>query len=186
MKPRRSRSPAPCRAGGSGSEDEGGAPRRRARVMARGEERRLSSGVLKRSASKNGWPRRTPLALSVQPLTSALVGRVDKSCSGVAAGVLNSTRQTGGVLGPSRRLQSGSEPRAGFPARIFLQFTPPPSQQAVRARRGRSGRDSSLWSKPPRNPSRTSPSSPLRHRLPRSRAAVSANRRSGRCASRST
>lgn len=39
------------------------------------------------------------LALSVPPLTSALLGSVAKPCSGVAAGVLNSARQTGSVLG---------------------------------------------------------------------------------------
>jgi MFS transporter, DHA2 family, methylenomycin A resistance protein len=39
------------------------------------------------------------IALSVPPLTSALLGSVDKSRSGVAAGVLNSARQTGSVLG---------------------------------------------------------------------------------------
>jgi MFS transporter, DHA2 family, methylenomycin A resistance protein len=39
------------------------------------------------------------LGLLVPPLTSALLGSVDKSRSGVAAGVLNSTRQTGSVLG---------------------------------------------------------------------------------------
>jgi DHA2 family methylenomycin A resistance protein-like MFS transporter len=39
------------------------------------------------------------LALSVPPLTSALLGSVEKSRSGLAAGVLNSARQTGSVLG---------------------------------------------------------------------------------------
>jgi DHA2 family methylenomycin A resistance protein-like MFS transporter len=39
------------------------------------------------------------IALSVPPLTSALLGSVEKSRSGVAAGVLNSARQTGSVLG---------------------------------------------------------------------------------------
>jgi MFS transporter, DHA2 family, methylenomycin A resistance protein len=39
------------------------------------------------------------IALSVPPLTSALLGSVDKALSGVAAGVLNSSRQTGSVLG---------------------------------------------------------------------------------------
>jgi DHA2 family methylenomycin A resistance protein-like MFS transporter len=39
------------------------------------------------------------LGLLVPPLTSALLGSVEKSRSGVAAGVLNSTRQTGSVLG---------------------------------------------------------------------------------------
>ena len=33
------------------------------------------------------------------PLTSTLLGSVDKSRSGIAAGVLNATRQTGSVLG---------------------------------------------------------------------------------------
>jgi MFS transporter, DHA2 family, methylenomycin A resistance protein len=39
------------------------------------------------------------LALAVPPLTSSLLGSVEKSRSGVAAGVLNSARQTGSVLG---------------------------------------------------------------------------------------
>jgi len=39
------------------------------------------------------------LGLVVPPLTSALLGSVDKPRSGIAAGVLNSTRQTGSVLG---------------------------------------------------------------------------------------
>jgi MFS transporter, DHA2 family, methylenomycin A resistance protein len=39
------------------------------------------------------------LGLLVPPLTSALLGSVEKTRSGVAAGVLNSTRQTGSVLG---------------------------------------------------------------------------------------
>ncbi|SRR6266851_1434032 len=53
-------------------------------------------------------------------------------------------------------------------------------------RRGRSDRDSSLWSTPPRSLSRTSPSNPPTHRLPRERAAGSSNRRSGRHGCRST
>ncbi len=39
------------------------------------------------------------LGLLVPPLTSTLLGSVNKSRSGVAAGVLNATRQTGSVLG---------------------------------------------------------------------------------------
>jgi DHA2 family methylenomycin A resistance protein-like MFS transporter len=39
------------------------------------------------------------LGLLVPPLTSALLGSVEKERSGLAAGVLNSTRQTGSVLG---------------------------------------------------------------------------------------
>lgn len=39
------------------------------------------------------------LGLLVPPLTSTLLGSVEKSRSGVAAGVLNSTRQTGSVIG---------------------------------------------------------------------------------------
>jgi DHA2 family methylenomycin A resistance protein-like MFS transporter len=39
------------------------------------------------------------LGLLVPPLTSALLGSVEKRRSGVAAGVLNATRQTGSVLG---------------------------------------------------------------------------------------
>src|SRR5258707_7864188 len=39
------------------------------------------------------------LGLLVPPLTSTLLGRVEKSRSGIAAGVLNATRQTGSVLG---------------------------------------------------------------------------------------
>jgi len=39
------------------------------------------------------------LGLLVPPLTSALLGSVEKQRSGIAAGVLNATRQTGSVLG---------------------------------------------------------------------------------------
>jgi MFS transporter, DHA2 family, methylenomycin A resistance protein len=39
------------------------------------------------------------LGLLVPPLTSTLLGSVDKSRSGIAAGVLNATRQTGSVIG---------------------------------------------------------------------------------------
>jgi MFS transporter, DHA2 family, methylenomycin A resistance protein len=39
------------------------------------------------------------LGMLVPPLTSTLLGSVDKARSGIAAGVLNSTRQTGSVLG---------------------------------------------------------------------------------------
>jgi DHA2 family methylenomycin A resistance protein-like MFS transporter len=39
------------------------------------------------------------LGLLVPPLTSTLLGSVEKACSGIAAGVLNATRQTGSVLG---------------------------------------------------------------------------------------
>jgi DHA2 family methylenomycin A resistance protein-like MFS transporter len=39
------------------------------------------------------------LGLLVPPLTSELLGSVEKSRSGIAAGVLNATRQTGSVLG---------------------------------------------------------------------------------------
>ena len=39
------------------------------------------------------------LGLLVPPLTAALPGSVEKSRSGIAAGVLNATRQTGSVLG---------------------------------------------------------------------------------------
>ena len=41
----------------------------------------------------------TGLGLLVPPLTSTLLGSVAKSRSGIAAGVLNATRQTGSVLG---------------------------------------------------------------------------------------
>ncbi len=39
------------------------------------------------------------LGLLVPPMTSTLLGSVEKSRSGIAAGVLNSTRQTGSVIG---------------------------------------------------------------------------------------
>jgi len=39
------------------------------------------------------------LGLLVPPLTSTLLGSVEKSRAGIAAGVLNATRQTGSVLG---------------------------------------------------------------------------------------
>jgi DHA2 family methylenomycin A resistance protein-like MFS transporter len=41
----------------------------------------------------------TGLGLLVPPLTSTLLGSVEKSRSGIAAGVLNATRQTGSMLG---------------------------------------------------------------------------------------
>jgi len=41
------------------------------------------------------------LGLVVPPLTSALLGSVDKARSGIASGVLNASRQTGSVLGVS-------------------------------------------------------------------------------------
>lgn len=41
------------------------------------------------------------LGLLVPPLTSTLLGSVEKAHSGIAAGVLNATRQTGSVLGVS-------------------------------------------------------------------------------------
>jgi DHA2 family methylenomycin A resistance protein-like MFS transporter len=41
------------------------------------------------------------LGLLVPPLTSALLGSVDKQRSGLASGVLNAARQTGSVLGVS-------------------------------------------------------------------------------------
>src|SRR5438067_1402585 len=44
----------------------------------------------------------TGLGLLVPPLTSTLLGSVEKSRSGVAAGVLNATRQTGSLLGGPR------------------------------------------------------------------------------------
>ena len=39
------------------------------------------------------------VGLVVPPMTSALMGAVDRSRSGIAAGTLNTTRQTGSVLG---------------------------------------------------------------------------------------
>jgi MFS transporter, DHA2 family, methylenomycin A resistance protein len=41
------------------------------------------------------------LGLIVPPLTSALLGCVEKARSGIASGVLNAARQTGSVLGVS-------------------------------------------------------------------------------------
>ena len=41
----------------------------------------------------------TGLGLLVPPLTSTMLGSVEKPRSGIAAGVLNATRQTGSVLG---------------------------------------------------------------------------------------
>jgi DHA2 family methylenomycin A resistance protein-like MFS transporter len=49
-----------------------------------------------RRAAHNHWRRSWLLA---PPLTSTLLGSVEKSPSGIAASVLNSTRQTGSVLG---------------------------------------------------------------------------------------
>jgi MFS transporter, DHA2 family, methylenomycin A resistance protein len=39
------------------------------------------------------------LGLLVPPLTATLLGSVEKARSGIAAGVLNATRQTGSVIG---------------------------------------------------------------------------------------
>ncbi len=50
----------------------------------------------------------------------------------------------------------------------------------AKIRRGRSDRGSLPWSTRPQSPSQTSHSSPRKHKLPRARAAASANRRSGR------
>jgi MFS transporter, DHA2 family, methylenomycin A resistance protein len=47
------------------------------------------------SSMCSGW---SPVLL-VPPLTSTLLGSVEKSRSGIAAGVLNASRQTGSVLG---------------------------------------------------------------------------------------
>jgi MFS transporter, DHA2 family, methylenomycin A resistance protein len=52
------------------------------------------------------------LGLLVPPLTSTLLGSVEKSRSGVAAGVLNSTRQTGSVLGVALFGSLGAGPGA--------------------------------------------------------------------------
>src|ERR1700682_4842620 len=46
--------------------------------------------------------------LPVPPLTSTLLGSVEKSRSGIAAGVLNATRQTGSGLGVRRGLLAGA------------------------------------------------------------------------------
>lgn len=63
------------------------------------------------------------LGLLVPPLTSTLLGSVEKSRSGIAAGVLNSTRQTGSVLGValfgSLVSQSGTF-MAGFHASLMI------------------------------------------------------------------
>ena len=50
-----------------------------------------------RPAARSRWA--AGFGLLVPPLTSTLLGSVEKSRSGVAAGVLNATRQTGSVLG---------------------------------------------------------------------------------------
>jgi MFS transporter, DHA2 family, methylenomycin A resistance protein len=63
------------------------------------------------------------LGLLVPPLTSTLLGSVEKSRSGIAAGVLNATRQTGSVLGValfgSLVSQSGTF-MAGFHASLMI------------------------------------------------------------------
>ena len=63
------------------------------------------------------------LGLLVPPLTSTLLGSVEKSRSGIAAGVLNATRQTGSVLGValfgSLVSQSGTF-MAGFHASLLI------------------------------------------------------------------
>jgi DHA2 family methylenomycin A resistance protein-like MFS transporter len=55
------------------------------------------------------------LGLLVPPLTSTLLGSVEKSRSGVAAGVLNATRQTGSVLGVALFGALASRPGAFMP-----------------------------------------------------------------------
>jgi DHA2 family methylenomycin A resistance protein-like MFS transporter len=53
-----------------------------------------SSGIIIQFIAMGGG-----LGLLVPPLTSMLLGRVDKSRSGIASGVLSSMRQIGSVLG---------------------------------------------------------------------------------------
>jgi MFS transporter, DHA2 family, methylenomycin A resistance protein len=69
------------------------------------------------------------LGLLVPPLTSTLLGSVDKSRSGIAAGVLNATRQTGSVLGValfgsliglSGRFMSGAHHSLAISAALLL------------------------------------------------------------------
>ncbi len=63
------------------------------------------------------------LGLLVPPLTSTLLGSVEKSRSGIAAGVLNSTRQTGSVLGVAlfgSLLGSGAAFIAGARAALLI------------------------------------------------------------------
>jgi MFS transporter, DHA2 family, methylenomycin A resistance protein len=76
-------------------EDRGGLISAAACVALLGVERGTSHWALSAQllAMSGGF------ALSVPPLTSALLGSVEKSRSGAAAGVLNSSRQTGSVLG---------------------------------------------------------------------------------------
>jgi MFS transporter, DHA2 family, methylenomycin A resistance protein len=60
-------------------------------------------GITQGAAYAALWPQLlvmgAGLGLLVPPLTSALLGSVDKAKSGIASGVLNSMRQTGSVLG---------------------------------------------------------------------------------------
>jgi MFS transporter, DHA2 family, methylenomycin A resistance protein len=69
------------------------------------------------------------LGLLVPPLTSTLLGSVEKSRSGLAAAVLNSARQTGSVLGVSlfgslvshaHRFMTGARASLGISTALFL------------------------------------------------------------------
>ncbi|MGO9543716.1 MAG: MFS transporter [Rhodomicrobium sp.] len=69
------------------------------------------------------------LGLLVPPLTSTLLGSVDKSRSGIAAGVLNATRQTGSVIGVAlfgalagrpHMLMAGTRDALAISAALFL------------------------------------------------------------------
>ena len=71
----------------------------------------------------------TGLALIVPPLTSTLMGSVEKSRSGVAAGVLNATRQTGSalgvalfgsLLGPAGRFMNGAHASLWISAAVLF------------------------------------------------------------------
>ena len=116
----------------------------------RGGERRVSSHLL--SSPRRRGPM-TPCSLSIQ---RALRSRRDDSM---------------------RQIKNGR----GNPRPFAVWCLRPLSlSRSAEIRQGRSDRRSSPWSRPPRSPSRTSPSSPRRHRLPRRRAAASASRRSDR------
>ena len=49
------------------------------------------------------------MGLLVPALTSALLGSVEKARSGIAAGILNATRQTGSVIGVALFSRGGRE-----------------------------------------------------------------------------
>jgi DHA2 family methylenomycin A resistance protein-like MFS transporter len=84
------------------------------------------------------------LGLLVPPLTSTLLGSVEKARSGVAAGVLNATRQTGSVIGVALfgSLAGGGGFLAGFREALVVSAALLLGAAATIAIGGRSGKRS--------------------------------------------